>query len=833
MTPKNKDEESCRKHTRSFTFDVLPVTPSTCTTMTQTTDSSIHSSSKFDHVGLSLFSPLDSSSEDNNEMLFQTVDETFLRNLHQSFSTKRANSHDYSCAEDSILIKTSDQDSIKEMGYDEQKEQCSICNNGLMNFGKVFGTLILRVKTPETVIEMGDYNEPFDQYGFLNDETSSVRYYESEELSSPAPPLFPELTRSYEFKNSNRSPVPKIPRRNDDYIVEATAGDILSPSSPHASHLLFHEDEYRIESSSHEGILGLQSPDYHSSHYSSRNEELSVSPPSQHFISDNAYPLQPHPLILSPNDNRSEMNSISINDNYYETVQTNSIATPTHYAMNSNCTTLSSQSPQHHLICSVASIKVEIETEWLEQASACARKGDNIRALYYYGKVLNKNCQESITIDDLDDHDDDENNCKITSIWHNIGILQWKTGAYDMSLESLEQALSKARCLFSRCRQDEVVLDRQKEQLSEILNSLGRVHVSQGAYDKAMSCHEESFSILESMFSLNNNHGDYDKFIDIDDSKSLIEEVEFMQQLGTSCNERACNDKLETIPIPTLSILHPGIARTMICIGSVHHLKGNHSLAMARFRDGLYIQRKTVGPDHVDVGATLNSIGSVYEKIGDYVKAMKCFKKARKIYVDQLGNMHVDVAVTLNNIGQIYHYLKKYDKSMEAYEEALGIMRQLLGLGHRNVAATMYNIGLVHISREEYSNALKILKDTLTSQRLALGDNHIDVALTQQAIADAYENIGKVDRSLKLFQKILKIRRNALGKENIVVALTLDRIGQIHLKYDKDMKEAVRRFEEALRQYRKCGIDDDDSLIILIIRNLKDATERLEHRRSL
>jgi tetratricopeptide (TPR) repeat protein len=201
-----------------------------------------------------------------------------------------------------------------------------------------------------------------------------------------------------------------------------------------------------------------------------------------------------------------------------------------------------------------------------------------------------------------------------------------------------------------------------KEQLCDILNTTGKVYSSKGDYKSALNFHEESLSILKAAL--------FGKDYTCSSTGSMQD----------STNE----------------IFHPGIVKSLICIGTVHAHCGRLTEAMATLKNGLDIQLKLIGPHHVDIAATLNAIGSVYEKSGRHEKAMQCYKKARQIYLREIGESHVDVAVTMNNIAQIYHHVGKYQKAMETYREALRVMINILGDSHRNVAAIMFNMGLVH-----------------------------------------------------------------------------------------------------------------------------------------
>ncbi len=945
--------DHCHNHGNDFINIILPTTPSTCTTVSQTTTSHSSSICKFDrNEALSPFTPppftlanSSSSSEMGNsceELLQPLSDDEFIKNLRQSFNVVRSNSsksnesqhnkhdcndHEYDeedvvtiCSEDSFVVTQQNDHSDKDIydldddnhhmiyqdKHNNSNVNCSTCfvnNDFLLRLGTMFGNAFLRVRAPETVLDYDDQQdeevkvdletlidydkqETHNQYHKVKgddktpkrstrkriikreDDESKTSHHQNDTLQEsttqlvsnlikPAqqfsPPLLPDLaTLSRDKLSSFAKPsTTKISPRGlyQEYLADLT---VLSPP-PHPLKYPKNVTGLEVNSEDDDTItLSLSSPGHHNqnsattfSTFSSPNHHLIDSTSTlSSFISSsikmvqpadtNAPSIQLHPLIAPQ--------LVHQDTGHQERIMMNDSAIPKKHndrAKLDSFTTTSSSSPRHHLITStMATFDFDIESEWIQEASKCEEDGDYTRALYCYGLCLNSYCRNRDDNEQITASSDKQQ--KIISLLHKIGIVQWKIGSYDLSLEALEDAFLRAQRLvndniYNKDQQDSYLYDIQlKEDLAEILNSLGKTHVSQGSYDKAMKCHEESLSILKSTCTMDSDaSASQSECIDIkiNDETSLIPEADLMKELKTSVDGTShCSNDYSTCPDDihdksTFQMLHPNIARTLICIGNVHLLMGNYLMADARFRDGYYIQKNTVGPDHVDVGETLNALGSIYEKRGDYVKAMRCYKKAHQIYVNQLGEIHVDVAVTLNYIGQVYHILERHTKAMNAYNESLKIMRQLLGEGHRNLQVVLFNKGLVYVSCEQYHKALKIFKEILAAQRAALGGNHVDVAATLQSLGDVNEKLGKYEKAINFTYKALRIQRKTLGRSHLRVALTLDRLGQLNLAYRVDLDEAICRFREALKQYHLNSVSEDDPLIVRVLQNMDLATK--------
>ncbi len=445
----------------------------------------------------------------------------------------------------------------------------------------------------------------------------------------------------------------------------------------------------------------------------------------------------------------------------------------------------------------------------LRKASDFELEGDYEMALEFYGKCMDFYYRvEELSIF----RPTNKHHMSVASLLHNIGVVYWKVGAYDDSLRALRRARHQIDEALSLCDEDDI--QPTQELLCDILNTIGRIYASKGEFELALDHHSESLSILKSLF-VDNKIGATDKNSYSQDNAPGKDD--YQDQIIKYRNE-------------TIGMNHPGIARALICMGSVHASSGRLPIAMELFKGGLEIQRKLLGSKHVDVAATLNSIGSVYEKTGRQDKAMQCYKKARQIYVQNLGKDHVDVATTLNNIGQIYHHFGKHQKAMDSFRSGLRIMKRVLGKSHRNVAAIYFNIGLVHVQCCQYELAMKVFKETLLLQREALGDEHVDVALTLESIGGIYEQRLRIDRALELYYKALSIRQRAT-KDHLFVAFAMDKIGKCQMNLNGDVREAILCFDEALVLYRANGITENNPLVWEAKKNLATALKVLKQKK--
>lgn len=368
----------------------------------------------------------------------------------------------------------------------------------------------------------------------------------------------------------------------------------------------------------------------------------------------------------------------------------------------------------------------------------------------------------------------------IATVYHKIGVIRWKMGAYEESLRVLTLSLDSFQQLFGCSVHNDVMImdcpEGDAHIFAEILISFGRVFLSLGEHRKAWRHFERSVHILK-------------------------------------CLENSVSG-FNTSFLPIL-------ARALLGLGMVDEAVGRYSRAMNYFNESLRLQRASTGPSHLDIAATLTSMGGVEEKCGRYLEAMDRYSEALGMYRSDLRSSPVDIAVTLTCVGWIHYIWGELGSAMQVYSDALGIMKAVLGDDHRNVASIMFQIGLIYSQEARYSEAIGIFKDVLVGQKKALGPEHLDVAITLDSISDAYDQTQQFDRAVAFLTRALRIRCNALGKRHLHVGMTLERLGLLHVKKG-DMETAEMCYLDALRVYEAKKLGDDDASISHLRRALRD-----------
>ncbi len=370
------------------------------------------------------------------------------------------------------------------------------------------------------------------------------------------------------------------------------------------------------------------------------------------------------------------------------------------------------------------------------------------------------------------------------TVYHKIGVVRWKMGAYEESLRVLTLSLHAfEQILECSVHNDTMIMhcpNGNAQIFADILISFGRVFLSLGDYRKAWRHFERSVHI-----------------------------VKCLESSFTSCSD-------SFLPI---------LARALHGLGMVDETLGRYSCAMNYLKEALRLQRSRC--THTDFAATLLSMGGVEEKCGHYHEAMVCYKQALVTYRSDLDSSPVDVGVTLTSIGWVHYVWGEFDLAMQAYSDALRIMKAVLGENHRNVASIMFQIGMIYCQEGRISEALDTYKDVLLSQKRALGPEHLDIAITLDSISAAYEKTQQYERAAAFLSRSLRIRCNALGKRHLYVGMTLERLGHVHAKIG-DLGVAEMCYLDALRVYEAKKLGQKDSKV----RRLHSALQEIDEWRQ-
>lgn len=107
----------------------------------------------------------------------------------------------------------------------------------------------------------------------------------------------------------------------------------------------------------------------------------------------------------------------------------------------------------------------------------------------------------------------------------------------------------------------------------------------------------------------------------------------------------------------------------------------------------------------LEVGTSFNSLVALYEGNSDYRQEVPFFKEL--LYKDEqtYGPDHPDVAWRLNNLADLYRALGRYADAQPLFERALNLLSKTRGPKHPSVAFVLNNLAGMQILKRNYGDA--------------------------------------------------------------------------------------------------------------------------------
>ena len=257
----------------------------------------------------------------------------------------------------------------------------------------------------------------------------------------------------------------------------------------------------------------------------------------------------------------------------------------------------------------------------------------------------------------------------------------------------------------------------------------------------------------------------------------------------------------------TLGKDHPITAYCYSCIGDIHRIKGDYTMAMENYKKALEIRELALDIDNeASVSAYYKSIGGIHIAQGEHEQAMECFKKALSIDERMYGPDHLTIATDYIEIGETYIGQGNNEQALDYYQKASDIYERILSRYHPYIAGTYNKIAEIQRSIGNYEQTLEYLNKALDIYKQKFGEGTPSVALTYYSIGDTYYKLGDYQKALEYHNNALKNLLDCYQTDNSITAMSYIYIGRVHATMGND--------ELALEYYKKATeyIEQDSSL---------------------
>ena len=296
-----------------------------------------------------------------------------------------------------------------------------------------------------------------------------------------------------------------------------------------------------------------------------------------------------------------------------------------------------------------------------------------------------------------------------------------------------------ARMLIAR------IDDAETLEVAGLMNNLGAVHHSRGAFEEARVAFEHALRVSESV-------------------------------LGSD---------------------HLDVGRALNNLGAVHSGVEDYTAAKEAFAQALTIREAVLGSHHPDVAATVSNLGTVHASMRAFEAALVDHERALEIREELLGPEHPDVAVSLNNLGAAQRMMGRFADARVSHERALAIREKVLDAKHPDLASSLVNLGGVHHSLEDHARAQHYFERALEISEQSLGSDHPQVASALTGLGHTLRARGLHEEARSRYERAFAARERTFGPEHTTVASSLLDLASV----DRSLGEhaqAVTRLERAL-----------------------------------
>jgi tetratricopeptide (TPR) repeat protein len=133
--------------------------------------------------------------------------------------------------------------------------------------------------------------------------------------------------------------------------------------------------------------------------------------------------------------------------------------------------------------------------------------------------------------------------------------------------------------------------------------------------------------------------------------------------------------------------------------------------ALQELNQGLAINEKVYGKDHLATAACYNNIGAVMNAMGDNYEALEMLIQGLATFEKVYGKEHPATATAYTNIGSVMQAMGNNVGALEVYNQGLAIREKVLSKEHPDTAESYNNIALLMQTMGNTAGAQEMLKN--------------------------------------------------------------------------------------------------------------------------
>jgi CHAT domain-containing protein/Tfp pilus assembly protein PilF len=237
-----------------------------------------------------------------------------------------------------------------------------------------------------------------------------------------------------------------------------------------------------------------------------------------------------------------------------------------------------------------------------------------------------------------------DTNPKYFKIYNLLGIVYKKLGETGIAIDFYQKALRRTSDIFS---------------LSVINDNIANMYSLRGDYSKAISCYENSLSVLEKS----------------NDKRKYRYIVNNYHNQGYSYHNRGDYNRARICYLKSIQLAEEnrlgGEGETYFNCGLTYKRMDSLDKADYCFRKAIACNIREFGENHYMTGMSYMNYATFNSKMGRFSESDLLYKKAYKILINALGNKHLYTFLCLKDNGERYYRTGNYLLALKYYQKSL------------------------------------------------------------------------------------------------------------------------------------------------------------------
>lgn len=245
-------------------------------------------------------------------------------------------------------------------------------------------------------------------------------------------------------------------------------------------------------------------------------------------------------------------------------------------------------------------------------------------------------------------------------------------------------------------------------------------------------------------------------------------------------------------------------AISLRCLAEVCVAAGRYGDAWPLQTRVLTIDRKLLGPRHVEIAHHLNNLGVIYHAMGNHAAAMPLFRTAFAIQAETPGRSSLDTCVSLRNLGLLFQDMEDYGAAVHCFTRILETLRDA-GIADPLLVAEIHDDrGIAHLANDALDDAQTDFETARQIRQSGAGPESLEMVPSLLHIALLRTRQRAFAAACRLYDAALAILDRHPGRAHEERTICLENLALLH--------RAHGRTAEAERLCRR-ALDDLEAIV--------------------